>query len=63
MLQIFTEDSEDVYMRPEGNSNRFEISNRFEMLFRLHGNLYGDFTGATSQTIRKHYCTCANVIF
>ena len=26
------------------NSNRFEISNRFEMLFRLHGNLHGDFT-------------------
>ena len=25
-------------MRPEVNSNRFEISNRFEMLFRLHGN-------------------------
>ena len=27
-------------MRPEVNSNRFAISNRFEMLFRLHGNLH-----------------------
>ena len=27
-----------VYMRPEVNSNRFEISNRFEKLFRVHGN-------------------------
>ena len=25
-------------MRPEVNSNRFEISNRFEMSFRSHGN-------------------------
>ena len=25
-------------MRPEENSKRFEISNRFEKLFRLHGN-------------------------
>ena len=32
-----------VYMRPEVNSNRFEISNRFEKSFRLHG----DFTAAT----------------
>ena len=32
-----------VYMRPEVNSNRLEISNRFEKLFRLHG----DFTAAT----------------
>ena len=30
--------SEHVYMRPEVNSNRFEISNRFEMSFHLHGN-------------------------
>ena len=29
---------EHVYMRPEVNSNWFEISNRFEMSFRLHGN-------------------------
>ena len=36
-----------VYMRPEVNSNWFEISNCFEMSFRLHGNLYGDFTAAT----------------
>ena len=27
-------------MIPEVNSNRFEISNRFEMSFRLHGNLH-----------------------
>ena len=25
-------------MRPEVNSSRFEISNRFEKSFRLHGN-------------------------
>ena len=25
-------------MRPEVNSNRFEISNRFEKSLRLHGN-------------------------
>ena len=29
---------EHVYMRPEVNSNRFEISNRFEKLFCLLGN-------------------------
>ena len=29
---------EHVYMRPEVKSNRFEVSNRFEKLFRLHGN-------------------------
>ena len=29
-------------MRPEENSKRFEISNRFEKLFRLHGNLTTD---------------------
>ena len=44
---------EHVYMRPEVNSNRFEISNRFEMSFRLHGNLHGDFTAATFQTIAR----------
>ena len=50
---------EHVYMRPEVNSNRFEISNCFEMLFRLHGNLHGDFTAATFQTNSKallHMC-------
>ena len=26
-------------MRPEVNSNRFEISNHFEKLFRVHGNV------------------------
>ena len=50
-------------MRPEVNSNQFEISNRFEMSFHLHGNLYGDFTAATFQPIAKLYCTCANDIF
>ena len=34
-------------MRPEVNSNQFEISNRFEMLFHLHGNLHKDFTAAS----------------
>ena len=38
---------EHVYMRPEVNSNQFEILNRFEMSFRLHDNLHGDFTAAT----------------
>ena len=42
---------EHVYMRPEVNSNRVEISNRFEMSFRLHGNLHGNFTAATFQII------------
>ena len=50
-------------MRPEVNSDRFEISNRFEMLFRLHGNLHGDFTAATLKTIARLYRTCANGIF
>ena len=54
---------EHVYMRPEVNSDRFEISNRFEMSFHLHGNLHGDFTAATFQTIARLYCTCANDIF
>ena len=52
-----------VYMRPEVNSNQFEISNGFEMLFRLHGNLNRDFTVASFQTIARLYCTCANDIF
>ena len=50
-------------MRPEVSSNRFEISNHFQMSFRLHGNLHGDFNAATFQTIGKHFCTCANDIF
>ena len=49
-------------MRPELNSNRFEISNRFEMSFCLHDNLHGDFTAATFQTIARLHCTCANDI-
>ena len=47
---------EHVYMRPEVNSNRFEISSRFENSFGLHG----DFSAATFQTIIRSYCTCAN---
>ena len=45
-------------MIPEVNSNRFEIANRFEILFRLHGNLHGDFIAATFQTIARllHMC-------
>ena len=50
-------------MIPEVNSNRFEISNRFEMSFRLHNNLHGDFTAASFQIIARLYCTCANDIF
>ena len=49
-------------MRPEVNSSHFEISNHFEM-FRLHGNLHGDFTVATFQTIARPYYTRANDIF
>ena len=50
-------------MIPEVNSNRLEISNRFEMSFRLHGNLHGDFTAVTFQTVARPYCKCANDIF
>ena len=50
-------------MRPKVNSNQFEISNRFEILFRLHGNLHKDFTAASFQTIARPYCTGANDIF
>ena len=44
---------EHVYMIPEVNSNRFESSNCFEMSFRLHGNLHGDFIAVTFQTIAR----------
>ena len=54
---------EYVYMIREVNSNRFEISNGFEMPFRLDGNLHGDFTVATFETIARLYCTCANDVF
>ena len=50
-------------MRPEMNSNRFEISNRFEFSFHLNGNLHGDFTPATFQTTARLYWKCANDIF
>ena len=43
-------------MIPKVNSNRFEILNRFEMPFRLHDYLHGDFIAATFETI-------ANAIF
>ena len=56
-------DLEHVYMRPEVNSNRFQISNRFEMSLSLHGNLHRDLTVASFQTIARPYCTCANDIF
>ena len=42
---------------------QFEILNRFELSFRLHGNLHRDFTAASFQTIARLYCTCANDIF
>ena len=58
-MERMTADLEHVYIRPEVNSDRFDISNRFEMLFRLHGN----FTAATFQTTARLYCTCANDIF
>ena len=40
-------------MVPEVNSKRFEISNRFEIPFRLHDNLNRDFTVATFQTSKE----------
>ena len=47
---------EHVYMRPEVNSNRFKISNRFEMSFRLHGNLHGDFNFPNNSKTLLHMC-------
>ena len=49
VLRYFTTDNnykllEHVYMILEVNSNRFEMS------FRLHGNLLGDFTDNKSST-------------
>ena len=55
--------SEHVYMRPEGNSNRSEISNRFEMSFRLHGNLHRDFTVASFQTIARPFAHVQMISF
>ena len=52
-----TSEIEHVYMIPKVNSNRFEMS------FRLYGNLHGDFNAATFQTIARPYCACANDIF
>ena len=62
-LTLSTRSLGHIYMRLEVNPNRFEASNHFEMSFRLHGNLHGDFTEATFQTIARLYCTCANDIF
>ena len=47
---------EHVYVKPEMNSNWFEISNRFEKPFRLHD----DFAAATFQTVVRFYYTCVN---
>ena len=48
---------EHVYMRPEVNSNCFEMS------YHLHGNLHRDLTVVSFQTIARPYCTCASDIF
>ena len=45
------------------HETRSEISNRFEMSFRLHDSLHGDFTAETYQTTARLYCTCENDIF
>ena len=47
VIVIISYDLEHVYMIPGVNSNRFEISNHFEMSFCLHGNLHSYFTAAT----------------
>ena len=59
-----------VYMRPDVwnetrrfDPNWFEISNHFEILFGLHGNLHRDFTATTFQTIARPHFTAANDIF
>ena len=63
MATLAFNDLEHVYMIPEVNSNRVEISNRFEMLFHLHGSLHENFTAATFQAIARLYCTCAQQTF
>ena len=55
--------SDHVYMRSEVNSNRSEISNRFEMSSRVHGNLHGDFTATSFETVERLYCACENDMF
>ena len=50
-------------MRPQVNSHQFEISNGFEMSFRLHGSLHGDSTATTFQTMTGLFCAGANDIF
>ena len=47
VIVIISYDLEHVYMIPGVNSNRFEISNHFEMSLCLHGNLHSYFTAAT----------------
>ena len=51
-----TGNEEYVYVIPEVNSNWFEISNRFEMSFRLHGNLHGDFNFPNNSKTLLHMC-------
>ena len=46
-------------MRPEVNSNQFEISDHFEMSFRFHGNLHGDFTSDFLATLFH----CGHLLF
>ena len=43
-------------MRPEVNSNLFELSNRFEMSFRLHGSLHGDVNFPNNSKALLHMC-------
>ena len=45
---------EQVYMRTKVNSNQFQISNRFEMSFCLHGSLHGNLPN-NSKTL-LHMC-------
>ena len=52
-----------ILLRARLHKTRSELSNRFEMSFRLYSNLHRDFTAATFQTIARLYCTCANEIF
>ena len=49
-------------MRPEVNSDRFEISNRFEMSFRLHGNLHGDLARLSMHMCKLYLLINVNLI-
>ena len=50
-------------MMPEVKSNWFEISDRFEISFRLHDNLHRDFTVATFQAIARLYSHVRMIFF